>query len=131
MSVWALSLQGNRPSKFEQLLLKPQISLSLGLNILNQGFSPLFPRLSLRKIITDYQLMVLDIPVLQKEKLKCEHIHLEEERDPDNRNKSDLFQKLTAICTLPGAPHVLLLIGLDACLVICKQLKTSCQWLCP
>lgn len=74
--------------------------------------------------------MVLDIPVLQKEKLKCEHIHLEE-RDPDNRNKSDLFQKHTAVRTLPGAPPVLLLIGLDVCLVICKQLKTSCQWLCP
>lgn len=75
--------------------------------------------------------MVLDIPVLQKEKLKCEHIHLEEERDPDNRDKSDLVQKHTAVRTLPGAPRVLLLIGLDVCLVICKQLKTSCQGLCP
>ena len=55
--------------------------------------------------------MVLDIPVLQKEKLKCEHIHLEEERDPDNRNKSDLFQKLTAICT---------------CLTLCNPRVASC-----
>lgn len=96
LSIWTPPLQENRPSKFGQLPLKPQLSLSLGPNILNLGFSPLFPRLSLRKvIITDGQFLVLDIPVLQKEKLKSEHIHLEEGGDPDNCGKLDFFQKHT------------------------------------
>lgn len=70
------TLQENRRLKFRQILLKPQLTnFSLGPNILNQGISPLFSELILRKILITADYPWCYIFFFQKEKLKYEHIH--------------------------------------------------------